>query len=206
MVWVAFDRAVAGRRAARPRGPGGAVARPARRRCATRCSPRASTRGAAPSPSTTTPPRWTRHCWCCRRRLHHGDDPRMSATIEAIEEDLMRDGLLLRYRTSSRRRRSRGRRAPVPGVLVLAGLGVRPGRAGWTTPRPDAAAGRAGQRRRACSARSTTWRGRRMAGTSRRPTPTSPSSRPRARSPTPSAADASGPVRTGTGPVQQTPT
>jgi GH15 family glucan-1,4-alpha-glucosidase len=30
-----------------------------------------------------------------------GDDPRMLGTIEAIERDLMRDGLLLRYRTSS---------------------------------------------------------------------------------------------------------
>jgi GH15 family glucan-1,4-alpha-glucosidase len=29
------------------------------------------------------------------------DDPRMVATIDAIESDLMRDGLLLRYRTSS---------------------------------------------------------------------------------------------------------
>jgi len=29
------------------------------------------------------------------------DDPRMAATIDAIESDLMRDGLLLRYRTSS---------------------------------------------------------------------------------------------------------
>jgi GH15 family glucan-1,4-alpha-glucosidase len=30
-----------------------------------------------------------------------GDDPRMLGTIEAIEHDLMRDGLLLRYRTQS---------------------------------------------------------------------------------------------------------
>jgi GH15 family glucan-1,4-alpha-glucosidase len=30
-----------------------------------------------------------------------GDDPRMLGTIEAIERDLMRDGLLLRYRTES---------------------------------------------------------------------------------------------------------
>ena len=30
-----------------------------------------------------------------------GDDPRMLGTIEAIERDLLRDGLLLRYRTSS---------------------------------------------------------------------------------------------------------
>ena len=30
-----------------------------------------------------------------------GDDPRMLATIEAVESDLMRDGLLLRYRTAT---------------------------------------------------------------------------------------------------------
>ena len=30
-----------------------------------------------------------------------GDDPRMLGTIEAIEQDLMRDGLLLRYRTET---------------------------------------------------------------------------------------------------------
>ncbi len=30
-----------------------------------------------------------------------GDDPRMLGTIEAVERDLMRDGLLMRYRTSS---------------------------------------------------------------------------------------------------------
>jgi GH15 family glucan-1,4-alpha-glucosidase len=30
-----------------------------------------------------------------------GDDPRMLGTIAAIEEDLLRDGLLLRYRTQS---------------------------------------------------------------------------------------------------------
>jgi GH15 family glucan-1,4-alpha-glucosidase len=30
-----------------------------------------------------------------------GDDPRMLGTIEAIEQDLLRDGLLLRYRTET---------------------------------------------------------------------------------------------------------
>ena len=30
-----------------------------------------------------------------------GDDPRMLATIEAVEHDLLRDGLVLRYRTTS---------------------------------------------------------------------------------------------------------
>ena len=64
-----------------------------------------------------------------------GDDPRMLGTIEAVEQDLMRDGLLLRYRTTSGVDGLDGRRAPVPGVLVLAGLGVRPGRAASRTPR-----------------------------------------------------------------------
>ena len=66
-----------------------------------------------------------------------GDDPRMLGTIEAIEQDLMRDGLLLRYRTADRRRRPRRRRAPVPGLLVLAGLGVRRRRARSTTRTPS---------------------------------------------------------------------
>jgi len=34
-------------------------------------------------------------------RFIDGDDPRMLGTIEAVEKDLMRDGLLLRYRTQS---------------------------------------------------------------------------------------------------------
>ena len=34
-------------------------------------------------------------------RFIDGDDPKMLGTIEAVEKDLMRDGLLLRYRTPS---------------------------------------------------------------------------------------------------------
>ncbi len=34
-------------------------------------------------------------------RFIDGDDPKMLGTIAAVEEDLMRDGLLMRYRTSS---------------------------------------------------------------------------------------------------------
>ena len=34
-------------------------------------------------------------------RFIDGDDPKMLGTIAAVEEDLIRDGLLLRYRTSS---------------------------------------------------------------------------------------------------------
>ncbi len=63
-----------------------------------------------------------------------GDDPRMLGTIEAVEQDLMRNGLLLRYRTRVRGRRARRRRAPVPGLLVLAGLGLRRSPDGSTTP------------------------------------------------------------------------
>ena len=67
-------------------------------------------------------------------RFIDGDDPKMLGTIEAVEKDLMRDGLLLRYRTQTGVDGLRGRRAPVPGLLVLAGLGVRPGRAASRTP------------------------------------------------------------------------
>ena len=34
-------------------------------------------------------------------RFIDGDDPKMLGTIEAVEKDLMRDGLLLRYRTQT---------------------------------------------------------------------------------------------------------
>jgi GH15 family glucan-1,4-alpha-glucosidase len=34
-------------------------------------------------------------------RFIAGDDPKMLGTIEAVEKDLLRDGLLLRYRTES---------------------------------------------------------------------------------------------------------
>ena len=64
MVWVAFDRAVARGRGARPRRAGRPVAGAARRRCATRSSSKGYDPSAAPSPSTTTPPRSTPPCWC----------------------------------------------------------------------------------------------------------------------------------------------
>ena len=77
-----------------------------------------------------------------------GDDPRMLGTIEAVEEDLLHEGLVLRYRTESRRRRPPRRRAPVRRLLVLAGLGVRRGRPGRRRARAVRPAGRAAQRRR----------------------------------------------------------
>ena len=78
-----------------------------------------------------------------------GDDPRMLGTIEAVEEDLLRDGLVLRYRTETGVDGLSGRRAPVPGLLVLAGLGLRRRRAHRRRPRAVRPAGRAAQRRRA---------------------------------------------------------
>ena len=57
----------------------------------------------------------------------------MLGTIKAIEEDLLHEGLVLRYRTETRRRRPPRRRAPVRRLLVLAGLGVRRGRPASTT-------------------------------------------------------------------------
>ena len=90
-------------------------------RCARRSRARASTRSGTRSSSTTTRPRSTPRC-CCITAVGFlpGDDPRVLGTIAAVEEDLMRDGLLTRYRTARRgRRRCRGR-APVPGLLVLA--------------------------------------------------------------------------------------
>ena len=59
-----------------------------------------------------------------------GDDPRMLGTIAAVEQDLMRDGLLLRYRTEIRRRRAR------------AATSTRswPARSGWSRRTPPPAA------------------------------------------------------------------
>ena len=92
-----------------------------------------------------------------------GDDPRMLGTIEAIEQDLLRDGLLLRYRTRDRRRRPRRRRAPVPGLLVLAGLGVRRGRPHSTTRTRSSTGWSAWSTTSGCCRRSTT-RSRRADG------------------------------------------
>ena len=129
----------------RPRGPGDRGPRPRRARrgvaAAARRGPRgdararASTPSAAPSCSTTAPPRSTRRCCSCRSSASStGDDPRMLGTIAAVEEDLLHDGLVLRYRTETGVDGLAGRRAPVPRLLVLAGLGVRRGRAPATTP------------------------------------------------------------------------
>ena len=60
------------------------------------------------------------------------DDPLVTGTIRAVEEDLMVDGFLHRYRTETGVGRTAGGRAPVPGLLLLAGPGLRAGRPATT--------------------------------------------------------------------------
>ena len=89
----------------------------------------------------------------------------MLGTIAAIEQDLMRDGLLLRYRTETGVDGLARRRAPVPGLLVLAGLGATR----WPAALDDAhalirPAGRRWPTTSACCRRSTTRRDSRMVG------------------------------------------
>ena len=103
MVWVAFDRAVQGGRAARARRAGRAVARAARPGARGDPRARASTTSAAPSPSTTTRrevdaspaehPAGRASCPATTRGC--------SARSTRSSADLMRDGLLLRYRTET---------------------------------------------------------------------------------------------------------
>ena len=93
-----------------------------------------------------------------------GDDPRMLGTIEAVEQDLMRDGLRAALPHRDRRRRPRRRRAPVPGLLVLAGLGVRRGRPHATTRTRCSTGWSAWSTTSGCCRRSTTPRGGRMVG------------------------------------------
>ena len=102
MVWAAFDRAVARRRGARPRRAG----RASGASCATRCATRCSTQGFDAERNTFTQHYDTNEVDASLLVLPlvgfiDGDDPRMLGTIEAIEQDLMRDGLLLRYRTET---------------------------------------------------------------------------------------------------------
>ena len=90
-------------------------------------------------------------------------DPRMLATIDAIDERLTDErGLVYRYRTEGRRRRPRRRGGHVPALHVLARrgpgsrragrtrpAGVRPGRSVLQRRRPARRRGRPGQRRTA---------------------------------------------------------
>ena len=102
MVWVAFDRAVAAVEQHGLAGPGRARGAS----CATRCATRCWTQGFDAERNTFTQHYDTDEVDASLLVLPDvgfidGDDPRMLGTIEAIEQDLMRDGLLLRYRTQT---------------------------------------------------------------------------------------------------------
>ncbi|CUR55723.1 putative trehalase [metagenome] len=101
MVWAAFDRAV---RYVEQHGAVGDVDRWRQIRDAAR--EEVLTRGFNPEANTFTQHYDTTEVDASLLVLPligfiDGDDPRMLGTIEAIERDLMRDGLLLRYRTAT---------------------------------------------------------------------------------------------------------
>ncbi|HYO39819.1 MAG TPA: glycoside hydrolase family 15 protein [Nocardioidaceae bacterium] len=101
MVWVAFDRAIT---AVEEHGHSGPVERWREIRDAVR--EEVLTRGFDPRRNTFTQHYDTTEVDASLLVLSDvgflaGDDPRMLGTIAAVEEDLMRDGLLLRYRTES---------------------------------------------------------------------------------------------------------
>ncbi len=102
-----------------------------------------------------------------------GQDPRMLGTIEAIEQDLMREGLLMRYRTQTGVDGLAGQEHPFLACSFwLVSAYVEAGRVARRT-RPLRPAGRADQRRRpprggVRPARTSGW-----SGTSRRPSATS---------------------------------
>jgi GH15 family glucan-1,4-alpha-glucosidase len=101
MVWVAFDRAVA---AAEKQGLPGPVER--WREIRDRVHEEVLTKGFSTERNTFTQHYDTTEVDASLLMLSdvgfiEGDDPRMLGTIAAVEQDLMRDGLLLRYRTQS---------------------------------------------------------------------------------------------------------
>jgi len=101
MVWAAFDRAV---RAVEDHGRTGPVEEWRRLRDA--CRKEVMTRGFDERRNTFTQHYDTTAVDASLLVLPSvgfidGDDPRMLGTIEAIEQDLLRDGLLLRYRTET---------------------------------------------------------------------------------------------------------
>ncbi len=101
MVWVAFDRAV---RAAERHDLEGDVDR--WRELRDRVREEVLTRGYDADRNTFVQHYDTKDVDAALLMLPlvgfiDGDDPRMLGTLEAIEEDLMRDGLVLRYRTES---------------------------------------------------------------------------------------------------------
>ena len=159
----------------RPRGPRRRGRRPGRAGRPVARGPRRGPRGGADArlrrraqhlrPALRHRPRSTPRCWCCPLvGFIEGDDPRMLGTIEAIEQDLMRDGLLLRYRTETGVDGLAGDEHPflacsfwlvsayaAAGRLDDAARPLRPAR------RPD-------QRRRPARRRSTTRANERMVG------------------------------------------
>ena len=76
-----------------------------------------------------------------------GRDELMLGTIRAIEEDLLEDGLVRRYRTDLGGRRSHRRGVRLRRLLLLAGLGVRRCRSPRRRDRPVRAAAGTTQRR-----------------------------------------------------------
>jgi GH15 family glucan-1,4-alpha-glucosidase len=101
MVWAAFDRAV---RAVEEHGRTGPVEEWRQVRDA--CREEVLSRGFDEGRNTFTQHYDTSEVDAALLVLPtigfiDGDDPRMLGTIEAIEQDLMRDGLLLRYRTQT---------------------------------------------------------------------------------------------------------
>jgi GH15 family glucan-1,4-alpha-glucosidase len=101
MVWAAFDRAV---RTVEKFGRAGPVDK--WRRVRDECREEVLTRGFDPRRNTFTQHYETTEVDASLLVLPtigfiEGDDPRMLGTIEAIEQDLMRHGLLLRYRTET---------------------------------------------------------------------------------------------------------
>jgi GH15 family glucan-1,4-alpha-glucosidase len=101
MVWAAFDRAV---RAVEEHGLGGPVDR--WRECRDEVYEELFTRGFNAQRNTFVQHYDTDEVDASLLVLPQtgfiaGDDPKMLGTIEAIEKDLMREGLLLRYRTET---------------------------------------------------------------------------------------------------------
>ncbi len=101
MVWVAFDRAIA---AVEKHGLAGPVERWRELRDTVR--EEVLTHGFDHERNTFTQHYETKEVDASLLILSDvgflpGDDPRMLGTIKAVEEDLLRDGLLLRYRTTS---------------------------------------------------------------------------------------------------------
>ena len=110
MVWAAFDRGVRGDRGVRAAGRSVAAGR----RCATSVREEILARGYDPERNTFVQHYGSTAVDASLLQLSQigfveADDPRMLGTVAAIEEDLMQDGLLLRYRP---RRASTGCRAP----------------------------------------------------------------------------------------------